>query len=146
MAKDPYKYFRIEARELLDSISQGVMGLEKEAPGKEPLAKVLRYAHTLKGAARVVKQPEMAERAHKIEEVLAPYRDGTSAVPREAITQILSHLDDIGNKLAALGGSEESNIVAPVPLPSQQLKPAAEQKRREPAEPAAHPMRRATDF
>jgi len=32
MAKDPYKYFRVEARELLDGLSQGILQLEKDTP------------------------------------------------------------------------------------------------------------------
>ncbi len=29
MASDPYKYFRVEARELLDGLTEGVLELEK---------------------------------------------------------------------------------------------------------------------
>ena len=64
MAGDPYKYFRIEARELLDGLARGILDLEKGAGGADGVARLLRYAHTLKGAARVVKQPEIADRAH----------------------------------------------------------------------------------
>ena len=72
MAKDPYQYFRVEARELLDGLTQGILQLEKgaSAPPSEGVARLLRLAHTLKGAARVVMQPRIAERAHTGEGIL----------------------------------------------------------------------------
>ena len=63
MAPDPYKYFRPEARELLDQFAQGVLELEKGEASAAAVQRLLRLAHTLKGAARVVKQSEIAERA-----------------------------------------------------------------------------------
>ena len=66
MGQDPYKYFRIEARELIEGLGKGVLELEKGAGG-ELVPRLLRLAHTLKGAARVVKQGEIAESAHAIE-------------------------------------------------------------------------------
>jgi len=73
-ARDPLRYFRIEARELVDQISAAVLDLDQQ-PGPDLVARLLRYAHTLKGAARVVKQTEIADRAHTLEEVLVPHRD-----------------------------------------------------------------------
>ena len=35
MAKDQYKYFRIEARELLEGLSQAVLDLERGERGKD---------------------------------------------------------------------------------------------------------------
>ena len=34
MAKDPHKYFRVEARELLDGLAQGILQLEKDKIGR----------------------------------------------------------------------------------------------------------------
>jgi len=51
-ARDPLRYFRIEARELVDQISAAVLDLDQQ-PGPDPVARLLRFAHTLKGAARV---------------------------------------------------------------------------------------------
>ena len=77
MAQDPYQYFRVEARELLDGLTQGILQLEKgpSTPPSEGVARLLRLAHTLKGAARVVKQPRIAERAHTVEGILTTHRE-----------------------------------------------------------------------
>ena len=106
MAKDPYKYFRVEARELLQQLGQGVLDLEKGAG--ELVPRLLRLAHTMKGAARVVKQPEIADSAHRIEDALAPWRDGGAAVPRESIDRVLAQLDQIGTRVDALGPAADA--------------------------------------
>ena len=108
MAPDPYKYFRVEARELLDGLTQGVLELEKGKAEHDRISSLLRLAHTLKGAARVVKQPAMAELAHSIEDLLAPYREEAVPVAKERALEMLQVLDQIGSGLAALGRSDGS--------------------------------------
>ncbi|MFN8449186.1 MAG: Hpt domain-containing protein [Anaerolineae bacterium] len=78
MMRDPYKYFRIEARELLDQLNQAVLELEK-ATTPERVAQLLRLAHTLKGAARVVKRTDIGDLAHAVEDApRAAARDGSA--------------------------------------------------------------------
>jgi two-component system, chemotaxis family, sensor kinase CheA len=101
MERDPYKYFRIEARELLEVLGQGALDLEKGRAGSEAMGPLLRAAHTLKGAARVVKQAEMAELAHRVEEVLVPHRAGGAMAPARA-GEILRLVSEMGARLAGL--------------------------------------------
>jgi two-component system, chemotaxis family, sensor kinase CheA len=102
MARDRFRYFRIEARDLLDQLGQGVLDLEKDAPPPDLVARLLRLAHTLKGAARVVKQPEIADLAHNIEDGLAVIRETPRAMTRAEIDTLLAHLDGISTRVAAL--------------------------------------------
>src|SRR5258706_13012934 len=102
MARDQYKYFRIEARELLEGLNQAVLDLERGERGKDLVARVLRLAHTLKGAARVVKQPGIAELAQSIEDVFASFRDGLGTIPQECTNRTLGMLDVIADKVASL--------------------------------------------
>jgi two-component system chemotaxis sensor kinase CheA len=106
MAQDPYRYFRPEAHEILEQFSRGVLELEKGEGGATAVQKLLRLAHTLKGAARVVKQPEIANRAHAIEDVLAPLRDSVDRPDRVQIDAVLQHLDAIGGHLVGLTSAE----------------------------------------
>ena len=108
MAKDPYRYYRIEARELLEGLMQSVLEFERGERGKELVARILRLAHTLKGASRVVKQPGIADLAHLIEDAFAPLRDQDGELPPERINQILGLLDTIGSKVASL---EPANVL-----------------------------------
>lgn len=102
MADDPYKYFRVEARELLEQIGQGVLALEREGVSAGVVGRLLRLAHTLKGAARVVKQREIADHAHALEEALTPHREGVGALPRDRIESVLGLVDAMGARLAML--------------------------------------------
>jgi two-component system chemotaxis sensor kinase CheA len=102
MAQDPYKYFRPEARDLVDQFAKGVLELEKGESSANAIQKLLRLAHTLKGAARVVKQSEIAKLAHAIEDTLSPFRDGVEGVKREQIETVLAHLDGISGHIVTL--------------------------------------------
>lgn len=109
MKKDQYKYFRIEARELLDGLNHAVLELERNGNMKDVLGRLLRLAHTLKGASRVVKQPTIADLAHAIEDAFALYRDGQDAIPQPVTNKVLELLDSIAGKVAALdAGSTEA--------------------------------------
>src|ERR1700710_2300142 len=106
MASDPYKYFRPEARELLDQFAQVVLELEKGEGSATAVQRLLRLAHTLKGAARVVKQSEIANSAHAIEDTLSPFRQSAKGIARAQIDAILGHLDEIDSRVVALSPVE----------------------------------------
>jgi two-component system chemotaxis sensor kinase CheA len=115
--KDPYRYFRLEARELVDRFGSGIIELEKGGSA-DLIQQLLRHAHTLKGAARVVKQPDIANHAHAIEDLLSPFSDSVGHVSREAIAALLAHVDDIRERIQDLSPAEpavEAGRAAPVP-------------------------------
>ncbi|MEU8608390.1 ATP-binding protein, partial [Actinoplanes sp. NPDC048791] len=101
MSQDPLRYFRVEARELIDQISAGVLDLDQQ-PGPDLVARLLRFAHTLKGAARVVRQQEIADRAHAFEEVLVPHRSAGEPLPADQMRELLRLNDEIEERVAAL--------------------------------------------
>lgn len=113
MAQDPYKYFRPEAREILDQFSRGVLDIEKGGEGVAIVQRLLRLAHTLKGAARVVKQSEIANRAHAIEDTLAPLRDCADKLGRAQIDTVLQHLDAINSQLVTLAPAADPAVQVP---------------------------------
>ncbi|MEV4516953.1 response regulator [Dactylosporangium sp. NPDC049525] len=130
VAKDPLRYFRIEARELVDQLSQGVLDLTRDGTDREPVARLLRHAHTLKGAARVVRQGEIADAAHALEELLVPHRDGAAPVDPQTVATLLTLTD----RMSALAGALQAPETPPLPPP------AAEKASTEP-QPAAAPVR-----
>ena len=105
MAKDLYQYYRMEARELVEGLNQGVLELERGGSAKSVVGRLLRLAHTLKGASRVVKQPGIAELAHALEDTFAPHRELAGAVPRPALDQALGLLESISAKIGGLDGA-----------------------------------------
>jgi two-component system, chemotaxis family, sensor kinase CheA len=99
---DPYKYFRIEAAEIALRLGQGALDIGQGAAITGGVAALLRHAHTLKGAARVVKQIAIANHAHALEDVLGPYRSENAAVPRECARLLLEQIDAISALLERL--------------------------------------------
>lgn len=112
MGKDPYRYFRVEARELLDQICAGVLELEKGRHDADLVARLLRFAHTFKGAAHVVKLGEIAELTHALEEDLAPYRSDGVAPERNKIDRMLERLDAIEGHLGRLSAPDAATQAA----------------------------------
>ena len=102
MKLDPYKYFRLEARELVEALGRDTLALEKDATAAVVQC-LLRHAHTLKGAARVVRVAGIAERAHAIEELIEPLREGTPAAPPAVIGGLLALIDEITAEVGRLG-------------------------------------------
>ncbi|RFP19548.1 MULTISPECIES: response regulator [unclassified Duganella] len=125
MAKDPYRYFRIEARELIEQIGKGVLALEQGVRDVEQVALLLRWAHTLKGAARVVRQAEIADLIHGVEELLTPLRSDDAPLPRSTVDQLLAACDRVNGLLAQLP-QPEAVPAAPVPMPVTGGAPAPE--------------------
>lgn len=109
--RDPYKYFRVEARELLEGLQRGVAGLE--TPGGDPdrIPALLRLAHTLKGAARVVRLTAVSDLAHRMEDILAPCRETAAPPPREQLVELHRLLAAIAAGLAV--------IDQPAPAPAE---------------------------
>ena len=100
--KDPYKYFRIEGRELLEGLSRGILELGRGDGDRQVVGGLLRLAHTLKGASRVVKLTNVASLAHAMEDALAPHRDDDAAVPQATVDGLLALLDAMSAELAAI--------------------------------------------
>ena len=121
MPNDPYKYFRVEARELLDELVKEILDLEKGGHTTRVVASMLRHAHTLKGAARVIRQAEIADHAHAIEEALGPSRDSTAPVPHDRVEAVLGHLDGIRSRVAALPLPDAAPEASPPP-PGEQVR------------------------
>jgi len=84
--------FRMEADERLAVLSQGLVQLEEGAPSAviEPL---MRAAHSLKGAARVVGLDAAVQVAHAMEDVLVAAQKGNITLPSAAIDILLRGVD-----------------------------------------------------
>lgn len=107
MSKDRYRYFRIEAREHLQKLLDCALALEREDDPSVPLKEMLRRAHTLKGAARVVQLGEVAEATHALEGLLEPHRGSSSRVPRETVDQLLGMIDGLQGQVDLLDPATE---------------------------------------
>lgn len=122
--KDPLKYFRVEARELLEQMQSGVLELERSAPSAELVQKLLRLAHTLKGAARVVKQGALADLSHQLEDLLLPLKQASERPSTEHASELLRVVDAIARGVAGLEPAPEP-VAAPPQAPPAVAAPSA---------------------
>jgi two-component system, chemotaxis family, sensor kinase CheA len=112
VSQDIYKYFRVEARELLENLGKGVLELEAGQPRAGLVPELLRLAHTLKGAARVVKQTEIAELAHAAEDILAPLREQPASLTSVQASEMLRLIDAMAARVNALAPPPQPNAKA----------------------------------
>jgi two-component system, chemotaxis family, sensor kinase CheA len=124
VGQDPYRYFRLESRELIDQLTQAALDLE-HAPQPAPLIDtLLRLAHTLKGASRVVKQHEIADTAHAVEDVLVPLRDAGHPIGKAELARLFASLEVIRAGVSKLESSAVNSVaVAPQTVVAEAAEP-----------------------
>lgn len=87
--------FVIEAEENLDFLSQELVNWEKHKDNKEILNDFYRKIHTVKGSAGFIGVSQMAEVAHKIEDILNKIRDGVFTLERDLVDGMLEGIDKL---------------------------------------------------
>jgi two-component system chemotaxis sensor kinase CheA len=123
---DPFKYFRVEAHEIVGDLAKGLGELETRGDAAL-VAKLLRLAHTLKGAARIVRHKELAELAHDLESALDPLRATPAAGRNDAAVAILDQMSAHVRAMTTPAAVPAPAAVATppaVPAPHQPLPPA----------------------
>ncbi len=108
---DPYKYFMIEADELIEKINRDILEFEKKTEDPDLLKSLFRYAHTLKGAAHVVGLLNISKLAHLIEEIFTRTRDYNLQITKEMVTLILETLDLIKDIIGIVKEGQPENLI-----------------------------------
>lgn len=149
--------FRIEAREHLQTLTNGLLKLEKVDPSEKPalVEEIFREAHSLKGAARAVDMADIEQLCQAMESVFsACKRDAITLSPAafDVLHRTLDVVTDLVESDSGQGDTEVTALIdslekiergempaAPVaenpPEPAQPAPPAVES----PPEPAAEP-------
>lgn len=111
MTNDPYKYFMIEAAELLGDLNRDILEFEKKPDNTDMLNRLFRYAHTLKGAAQVVGLVHISKLAHAIENLFSRTRDKKISLTAENISLIIETLDLISNIIESVKGENSEDAI-----------------------------------
>ncbi|MFO0890914.1 MAG: hybrid sensor histidine kinase/response regulator [Isosphaeraceae bacterium] len=85
--------FRMEAEERLSVLSQGLVGLEGGGAAPGAIEPLMRAAHSLKGAARVVGLGSAVRVAHAMEDCLVAAQKGAAALGPAAVDVLLRGVD-----------------------------------------------------
>ena len=100
--------FRGEVESQMRVFTDGLLALEGGGSAKEQLAATMRAAHSIKGAARIVRLDVAVQLAHSMEDCLVAAQEGSLTLDPAGIDVLLS----AGDILARLGTLEESAVPA----------------------------------
>ncbi|MEO5329670.1 MAG: response regulator [Magnetococcus sp. THC-1_WYH] len=102
--------FRSESTERLEKLESGLLRLEQNPQDSEALQGLLRDAHSLKGAARMLGVADVEKMVHCFEEVLRPCFEGRMVVNRPLADKLNRGLTDIENLIQAAISGEKSTL------------------------------------
>ncbi len=88
-----FSQFLLEGRELLQTISEKLLALEKEPESQELITELFRAVHTLKGTSGLFEIPEMTNVLHSSEDLMDAVRDGRLAYSQELADRLLDAMD-----------------------------------------------------
>ncbi len=95
--------FRGEVESQMRVFTEGLLALESGGSAKQQLAATMRAAHSIKGAARIVRLDVAVTLAHAMEDCLVAAQEGTLALGPGAIDVLLN----AGDLLAGISKLEE---------------------------------------
>ncbi len=107
--------FLSEAQEILNSLNNVLVDLEKEPSNTALLNELFRQSHTLKSMAQSMGYEEIAKLTHSIETTLASLRSGASKAEKDIVDLLFKSLDALGDLIEEKAkGKPEKVKVAPL--------------------------------
>jgi two-component system sensor histidine kinase and response regulator WspE len=97
--------FRIEAEEQAQTLTAGLLALERDPVAAEHLESCMRAAHSLKGAARIVGIPACVSLAHAMENCFVRAQQGQPGLQPSTVDKLLQAVD-ILRRIAETSESE----------------------------------------
>ena len=101
------EYFLAEAEDYLNILSHGIPELVTTTERKVLLDELFRAAHTLKGAAAIVRLTVTSHIAHSMEDILETFKNGQLEVEKDVIDLLLSMLDSIAHIVRDISNGKE---------------------------------------
>ncbi len=85
--------FRMEAESQCNNLTSGLLALEQDPSSPEMLESLMRAAHSIKGAARIVELDRAVQLAHVMENVFVAAQQGKVVLERSHIDLLLNAVD-----------------------------------------------------
>jgi two-component system chemotaxis sensor kinase CheA len=101
------KMFASEAAELLQSLNDSMVQLERDPESKEVMEEMFRSFHTLKGMASMMNLDPVTDLAHALEDIMAAVRDGQLEPKGPVADGIFSGLDALDSMVKAFTKSRQ---------------------------------------
>jgi two-component system, chemotaxis family, sensor kinase CheA len=87
--------FLEESLENLQTLNESLLDLEQNPEDTDKVNAIFRVAHTIKGMAATMGFTDLAELTHKMEDVLAEFREGELRVTQDVVTVLFDCLDTL---------------------------------------------------
>ena len=98
--------FRLEAESQAEILSSGVLAIEEQRQSAETIESLMRAAHSLKGAARIVGLDAAVQVAHALEDVFLAAGDNKISVQPSHADILLTGIDFLSSIAAADNGTD----------------------------------------
>jgi two-component system chemotaxis sensor kinase CheA len=102
--------FVAAARENVAAINQGLFKLEHDPADRETLQEVYRHAHSLKGSALTMGFERMGKLAHRMEDVLRAFQDGSLPVTSDICDALFETNDALSTMLETVAASKRMKL------------------------------------
>jgi two-component system, chemotaxis family, sensor histidine kinase and response regulator WspE len=103
-----YELFRTEAESQTAILNEGILALEQSGNSPSAIEPLMRAAHSLKGAARIVGMIAAERLAHALEEVFVAAQKGTRVLNSSHVDVLLASVDLLGEVSRIAEGSVET--------------------------------------
>lgn len=97
--------FKTELSTHLQELNDSVLKLEADPENEEPLERLMRAAHSIKGAARIVELGGVSRLAHAIEDYFISLQKGERRLEQGGVTALLNSFDLLARFLDLVPGS-----------------------------------------
>jgi two-component system, chemotaxis family, sensor kinase CheA len=134
--------FLAETREHLRACNSSLLQWEREPAALEPVDRLFRAIHTIKGMASTMGYGPVAQLAHGAENLLDALRQGRVAAGPEIFQLLFRAIDTLGRSVEAAAAGTEENVDAQLIAELDSVAAGAEAN---PALPPVPMTRRATD-
>ena len=136
-ADDLLDLFRMEAESHATALEAGLVALDPLAATKETLEPLMRAAHSLKGAARIVGLNDAVVLAHAMEDVFVAAQKGRLTLEAALVDRLLAGVDFF----ARLAMCDPAQIPARLAAMTPQMTALAEEFGKALAAPGGAPLR-----
>ena len=103
-----YELFRTEAESQTAILNEGILALEQSGSSPTAIEPLMRAAHSLKGAARIVGMAAAERLAHALEEVFVATQKGTRVLDSSHVDVLLASVDLLGEVSRIAEGQVEA--------------------------------------
>ena len=99
--------FKVESEQQTKVLNEGLLALEQDPTSSRRLEPLMRAAHSIKGAARLVGLQAVVELAHKMEDGFVAAQNGAIVLSADHLDVLLDAVDTIQAVAANVGGLDD---------------------------------------